>query len=204
MQFIDIPEGSIADNRKLIVLDIDETLLFASTTKLDLTLDYRASRTFVYKRPYVDEFLSYCLENFRVAVWTMASKRFADEIFRYVLPISRQLLFLWSAKQCSDPSEFGILSDYKIKNLSKIGDYNIDLKNVVMVDDTAEKLCLNQQNLIHIKPFFGDPEDCELFHLIEYLDGIKLAKEIGYLNKRNWRFELGNNEMSVAQNLVLG
>ena len=193
------------NDRKLIVLDIDETLLHASITKLDLPLDYKAARTFIYKRPYVNRFLSYCLQNFHVAVWTNASAGFAEEVFDQVLPISRHLEFLWSVEHCTDPPESEGCHDYKIKDLSKVCDLNFGLNNIVMLDDTAEKLRFNKRNLIHIRPFFGDQTDCELLHLIKYLEKIRLVDDIGNQNKQNWRQEVvGTNTAFEYDCLVVG
>ena len=190
MPFTNTPSRSMRDERKLVVLDIDETLLHASTTELDQPLDYRATRTFVYKRPHVDQFLRYCLQNYRVAVWTTASAQFAQEIFSEVFPIARELEFIWSFEHCTDSLKANGDFNQKIKDLSKIESQSIDLKNIVMIDDTAEKLRLNQTNLIHISPFFGEQNDRELLFLIEYLETIKELDDIGEKNKQNWRQHL--------------
>jgi hypothetical protein len=44
------------DVRQLLVLDLDETLIFATETPLNRSADFLIDRFHVYKRPFVDEF----------------------------------------------------------------------------------------------------------------------------------------------------
>ena len=64
MLFTSIRNRSINSDRSLVVLYIDETLLHASTRKLELRLDYRAGSIFVYKRPHIDRFFILLSANF--------------------------------------------------------------------------------------------------------------------------------------------
>lgn len=74
-------------NKKLIILDIDECIVHASVDPINeqSNFDIKVDWCFVYKRPFVDEFLRFCSEHFNVAIWTSAGKIHAkmivDELF---------------------------------------------------------------------------------------------------------------------------
>lgn len=53
---------------KLIILDIDETLIHAIGSLLDIGCDFKAEAYFVCRRPFLQEFLDFCFSNFKVAV----------------------------------------------------------------------------------------------------------------------------------------
>ena len=57
---------------KLLVLDIDETLIFASDRSLSRPADF-VGPYHVYKRPHLDTFLKSCLAWFDVGIWTASS-----------------------------------------------------------------------------------------------------------------------------------
>lgn len=176
--------------KKLLILDIDETLLHASTFELDRDLDYhaRTARTYVYKRPHVHDFLSFCGRHFRVAAWTSASEMFAREIFGSVFSLDYDLEFLWSSAMCTpvtapSPSEEGI----PLKDLNKVSALGYDLEQIVMVDDTPEKLKLHPHNLVQVRPFYGDPEDRELLALMAYLEKVSKLDSVYASDKPPWR-----------------
>ena len=47
-------------NRPLLRLDLDETLIHGSVHALPVGHDFMCGEYFVYKRPYVDEFIREC------------------------------------------------------------------------------------------------------------------------------------------------
>ena len=67
-------------HEKLLILDLDETLIFATDRVLAKAPDFSTSSYAVYKRPHLDVFLDFCREHFRVGVWTSAGPRHAHSI----------------------------------------------------------------------------------------------------------------------------
>jgi TFIIF-interacting CTD phosphatase-like protein len=55
---------------KLLILDLDETLIHAAEKPLLQQANFSVYDYHVYKRPYLDTFLTTCLDCFDVAVWT--------------------------------------------------------------------------------------------------------------------------------------
>ncbi len=78
----------------LLILDIDETLIFASEGEIDHSSDFLFSNFSVWKRPFLDEFLRHCFERFSVAIWTSSTKNYAQEIVDNILDRGQELEFL--------------------------------------------------------------------------------------------------------------
>lgn len=58
---------------KLLILDLDETLIHATAEKLSIQEDFLFDKYFVYKRPHLDWFLSEISKHFKVGIWSSAS-----------------------------------------------------------------------------------------------------------------------------------
>ncbi len=64
----------------LLILDLDETLIYAAEEPLQRRPDFVIGPYVIYRRPYLAEFLTSCSVWFRLAVWSTAT----DE---YVRPV---------------------------------------------------------------------------------------------------------------------
>lgn len=63
--------------KKLLILDLDETLVFAAERRLMRDADFRVGPYHVYRRPGLADFLDRCYQRFEVAVWTSSSPLYA-------------------------------------------------------------------------------------------------------------------------------
>ena len=63
----------------LLILDIDETLVYSSETILDREEDLKVEPYYTYKRPHLSKFIEYALENYLVAIWSSSSKSYCDD-----------------------------------------------------------------------------------------------------------------------------
>lgn len=55
-------------SNKLLILDLDETLVYATDKKIDHEPDFKVLDYYIYKRPGLDDFLNTCLEWFEVGI----------------------------------------------------------------------------------------------------------------------------------------
>lgn len=172
---------------KLLILDLDETLIYATEEPLERRADFQTELYHVYKRPYVDEFLAFCRENFLVAVWTTAGAEFAQDVVEGVFPSDYPLQFLWSRERCSRTLNADTGERYLVKNLAKLKRKGYRLEEVLMVDDTPTKLERNYGNLIRVSEWLGDPADSELLALMGYLVELKRVPNVRTLEKRGWQ-----------------
>ena len=57
-------------DRALLILDLDETVVWATEEEPAHGFDFRAFRYFVTKRPHLDTFLSAVRQWYQLAVWS--------------------------------------------------------------------------------------------------------------------------------------
>jgi TFIIF-interacting CTD phosphatase-like protein len=174
-------------NDKLLILDLDETLIFATEEQLAHTPDFTFDEYNVYVRPFVREFIAFGRANFQLAVWTSASANYAKIIVEELFGPDPGLAFIWSRERCTWTFDPDTISHEWAKNLSKIKRMGYHLDQVIMVDDTAAKLTRNYGNLVQVKMFEGDIQDRELPLLMSYLADLKLKDNIRAVEKRGWR-----------------
>ena len=174
---------------KLLILDLDETLIHASEAPLEIEVehDFLACDYFVYKRPYVDHFLEFCQNEFKVAVWTSAGSEFAEIVYKKLFGEKYQLEFLWSRERCTRYFRPEYYDSEYLKNLKKSKRKGFPLEQTIMIDNTPAKLIKNYGNLVKVIDFEGDQRDKELLFLIEYLKELKLVKNVRKIEKRGWR-----------------
>lgn len=172
---------------RLIVLDIDETLLHSSIVNqpFDFKFDIDGLTYYTKKRPHLKEFLEYCFENFNVAIWTAADKDYAEVILQNINISKSDLLFFYTKQNCSIKYNSETRNYDIIKPLDKVK-YKISLNNILIVDDIIETARNNYGNIINIKKFMGDDNDNELLKLISYLEKIKNEPNFRSIEKRGW------------------
>lgn len=175
------------DTDKLIVLDLDETLIFSTETKLDREPDFTASKYFSYKRPHLNEFLEECFKLFKVGVWTSASEDYAQAVVKNIFKDPSRLEFVWTCARCTQKYSPDYDNYELIKDLKKLKDHGYPIEKIIMVDDSKEKVQRNYGNAIIVKSFIGDPKDDELLALLMFLERIKCVDSVRKVNKMNWR-----------------
>ncbi len=173
--------------RKLLILDLDETLIHATEEKSEREADFLVGQYFVYKRPFLDEFLEFCFENFDVAVWTTATKSYAGEILKTVLKEDQNLRFCRTRERCTFAFDAEEREHFFAKRMHKIRRRGYKLESVIVVDDSPNVWQNSYGNLVRAAKFEGGESDDELKVLPIYLDKLKSVKNIRSIEKRNWR-----------------
>jgi RNA polymerase II subunit A small phosphatase-like protein len=183
-------DGSRSSTPKLLILDLDETLFHASEQPLDSPCDCMLLAGFhVYIRPHLTAFLHDCFDRFDVAVWTSASADYASQMVAALFPHAQQPRFLWHRQHCVQRFDSATGEIHYIKDLKKIKRKGYDLSQVIVVDDSPEKLQRNYGNLVRVQAFMGEPDD-ELLHAMRYLTLIQHERDIRTLEKRWWQSQV--------------
>lgn len=186
----------------LLILDLDETLIHASATKVREEADFQVFHYFVYKRPGLAEFLTTCAQHFKLAIWSSASDDYVQAVVRQILPPGITLEFVWGRSRCTPFAtprldEYGYYnldgtSSYEYaKRLKKVRQRGFSLQKTLIVDDTPAKVQQNYGNAIYIKPYQGETADEELRHLTAYLLTLKQQDNFRTVEKRHWRQPFG-------------
>jgi hypothetical protein len=87
--------------RPLLILDLDETLIYPSLRPLGHREDFFCEPYYIYTRPFFDQFLDTCRQSYNLAVWTRSDDDYArcvkEHIFDHV-----QLEIYWTRSQCTE------------------------------------------------------------------------------------------------------
>lgn len=174
--------------KKLLVLDLDETLIHANEIPLRHKPDFLIGNYHVYERPFVRDFIVFCLEHFNVAIWTTATAPFAESVTDHLFENQKDLKFVWCRDSCTQVYDYELGEHGYIKKLAKVKKKGFDLDHVLMIDDTPSKLKLNYGNLVRVSEFTGDKDDEELLILMKYLEYLKDEDNIRKIEKRGWQY----------------
>ena len=177
---------------KLLVLDLDETLVYATNEKLDRQPDFYACGYKVFKRPHLNQFLNFCFEHFRVGVWTSSSTGYASQVVKNIFH-NQNPEFVYTYGKCTLRIDFELQDYYTVKKLKKLKKF-ASLSKVIMVDNTPKKLEDNYGNIVRVNDYTGEEKDQELIYLSQYLLKLKEAENIRTVEKRLWRNEVGYPE----------
>ncbi|BDD11073.1 hypothetical protein FUAX_35050 [Fulvitalea axinellae] len=180
----------------LLILDIDETLVYATPDPLGRPEDFRVGPYRVYKRPGLEAFLDFAFRYFRVAVWSSASDAYVEEMVKK-LGMEGKLEFAWGRSRATlrnalpsyleSDMLFGNLGhQHYIKRLKKVKKLGFSLDKTLMVDDSPHKLQQNYGNAIIVSEFTGDELDDELRLLARYLMSFQGCENVRCIEKRYW------------------
>lgn len=170
----------------LLILDIDEVLIYSTDDASELNYDFLISSYRVLKRPYVDEFIDTVFKLFDIAIWTHATEDYAQGVVKNLIPDSIGLKFLWSRKRCTQRYDIETGEYYWLKNLKKVKRQGYRLEKVLVIEDDHRSMEQSYGNLIKVKAFKGDLFDEELYNLIFYLKWISTVENVREINKLNW------------------
>jgi RNA polymerase II subunit A small phosphatase-like protein len=174
--------------KQLLILDIDETLVGAGETPLaEVAPDFHVGPFAVYRRPYLAEFLSTVAGWFDVAVWSSASPSYVEGIVANVFESSHGLRFVWFCDRCTRRFDPETQEYFYIKDLAKVKKLGYSLEQILMIDDSPEKLSRHYGNHIRVRPFAGDRADSDLHDLLPFLNHLRTKENVRRIEKRHWR-----------------
>jgi RNA polymerase II subunit A small phosphatase-like protein len=184
------------DERPLLILDLDETLIWARESLREAPYDFRACQYYVTRRPFLAEFLAAVFEWFRVAVWTSSGEQYADAVVSELFGRTAPLEFVWNATRCTQRLDEETGVPCWLKDLGRVKRKGFPLERVLVIDDSPEKLRRHYGNRLPVSPFEGNEDDRELADVLPFLDWIRLQENFRKIEKRDWR--LGNWTRSRA------
>ena len=177
---------------RLLILDLDGTLIYASETPLGRAPDFSAGPYCVYKRPHLDRFLETCRAWFELAVWTSSSRAYAECIIGELFDDPEALACLLANERCTQRFCPETLDHYMVKNLHKLRRKGYSLSKMLIIDDTPATFKLNYGNGIRVSEYRGHPEDEELLDLLRFLKHLGAVEDVRRIEKRGWRYRFGN------------
>ena len=161
------PLGSIENNKKTLILDLDETLVhsaftpFSRKSDLMLTINFEGENRLLYvlKRPHVDEFLKELSNLYEIIIFTASISEYANPLLD-LLDKQNYVKYRLFREHCTFDN--GIY----IKDLKII---DRKLNNMIIIDNNPLSYDNNVENGIPILSWYEDMNDNELLKLIPIL-----------------------------------
>jgi hypothetical protein len=196
---------NLGPKKKLLIFNLNGFLLHRvhlrdkKAIPKSRTPDYKYRYFLLFKRPFSEEFMKFCLERFEVGLWSSAMEHNIDGALACAMGESKnKLLFVWDQDKCRD-SGFKSLENNKkplffkeLKNVwdtvKKGGPYSA--ANTLLIDDKPYKSFLNPPNTSIFTESY-DPEDKEdkaldpNGELCKYLKGLAEAEDVQSYVKEN-------------------
>lgn len=184
-----LPVDSKASGKKLIVFDLDETLVHCNTDDITnsdkiitVTLNNGEQvKAGVNIRPYAVECLKELAEFYELIVFTASHPFYANVVIDLLDPhnsIFSKRLFRSSCIQ-TDINVF-------IKDLRIL---NYDPKSTVIIDNSILSFAFQLDNGIPIIPFYDDKEDRILIKIKDYLLSLKDVQDVRVINRKNFSLQ---------------
>jgi Dullard-like phosphatase family protein len=157
-----VPQSAI-ETQKILVLDLDETLVHGTFTPPDqydftvtVPIEAQVYEAFIQKRPFVDDFIQAVLNLFYVVVFTASLRQYADPIIDQICPSL-------PAKQRMFRDDCTFKDGCFVKDLSI---FNVPLEQVIIVDNNPASFLLHPENALLSDTWEGNPEDRQLMDFI--------------------------------------
>lgn len=159
-------------NKKTLVLDMDETMIFSSIFPPRKPVQgFKSGKPefYVHKRPGLDEFLKVATEKFDVYVFTFAQREYAEPILDEVCPfIPREHRFY---RESCRVEKGAIMKDLEI--------FGRPETDVILVDDNKDNMKFYPKNTILVPSWWGSPYDEVLIQdVIPALDMCAAVKDV--------------------------
>jgi carboxy-terminal domain RNA polymerase II polypeptide A small phosphatase len=182
--------------RKLLVLDLDETLVHATQAPLDRAADFAFDAFHIYQRPGLHAFFQETSRNYDLAIWSSADDSYVAAIVAGLLPTGLKLQFAWGRSHCwlktvkmplGNPADGFFQKRYQqIKPLEKITRMGYKRSDLLIIDDTAAKVEDNHGRHLIVLPYEGSLDDDELPRLAAYLQ-LSESRSIATHDALGWR-----------------
>jgi len=174
-----------------LVLDLDETLMYATMFRLERPPDFRIGLADVVKRPGVESFLAGCLDAFQVGIWTSATPEYTKDAVSHLLrEASEKLVFIRTRQHCAQIYKPQTQERYWHKDLGQLVNDGYDTRAIIVVDDTPDSWSPYEDNVVPVSKYRGDPRDEELPLLLRFLMRLSRADDVRTVDKRYWQLRV--------------
>jgi len=195
------------ENKKLLILDLDETLVHSDIDFLlkEKNINYDTVLYFdteeekniplpLIIRPGLYEFLDYASQNFNLIIFTASDQQYADTIINYIEKDKKYFKMRLYRNNCIfvDPGLY-------IKDLRIFFPFK-NMEDIIILDNSLFSFANQLNNGILITSFFDDKDDTFLSNVQAYLEYIKNEKDIRQINKDSFKFEEIKEDISRNNN----
>jgi TFIIF-interacting CTD phosphatase-like protein len=168
-------------NKKLVILDLDETLLHACHEWIGKQPSFVISNAMIHLRPGVNDFIEAISKHFDIAIWTASYGLYTKDIIKELFGTKTNLRFVLTREDCDPITESDGYPAFE-KDTQKILDLGWYHEDFIIVDDKPHLVKSKHLNILEVRPFYGSTTDTELFRLKERILSL-IGTDLKYANK---------------------
>ena len=169
------PKEKEFENKKTLILDLDETLVHSSFTPFEkndivLEVDFEGViyKIYVLVRPFAKEFLNNVSKYFEVVIFTASIPKYASPLLN-ILDTEKNIKHRLYREDCT------YINGLFIKDLKRL---NRPLKDLIIVDNSPLAYAFNAENGLPIKTWYDNRNDTELNKIMPLLIFLSNVKDV--------------------------
>ena len=174
-------------NKKLAIFDLDETLVHCQSKNINncqyqievMLPSRKKGKIGVNIRPNWEKALNIIKDKYIIVVFTASHSAYADAVLNFMDPNNNYFQYRLYRNNCTSVKYEG--KEIYIKDLSVFK--NIDLKNIIIIDNSVVSFTYQLDNGMPILPYYDSERDNELICLAYYLLAIFEYKDLREANK---------------------
>ena len=145
----------------------------------------------VFIRKGAKEFLTEVSKYFVVGIFTASVKAYADAVIDYLDPNKNLIKFRLYRNNCINLNDKIFVKDLRIIK-------GIDIKDIILLDNSIYSFSAQINNGILVNSFFNDKNDIELYNVLGYLlNFLVKAEDVRVVNEQFFNFDKIINDLSA-------
>lgn len=190
----------LEDDRKTLILDLDETLIHSdfdgAFLNHDSIINFKYGEEEVdvplFIRPGLQDFLQKASEKFEILVFTASVQEYADAVLNHLDPENKFFPHRFYRNNCICVGGKVFIKDLRIFT-------NRKPQNLIMVDNSLYSFTNQISNGVLINSFYNDKEDRELYNLLNYLENyLHLIQDVRSVNEKVFNFNSIIDEFDLS------
>ena len=168
---------------KLLIFDLDNTLVYATPSPdgcpyiLSIPHPTGASITAGLRiRPYALDCLQLASQLFEVAVFTASYSCYSQQVLDILDPTRTLIQHRLFREDCLRINEKVLVKDLRLIE-------NFSLSDIAIVENSVASFSLQLYNGVPVSTWNGEPEDCQLRELMQYLRALAQTEDVRRLNR---------------------
>ena len=145
----------------------------------------------IFVRKGVKQFLTEVSKYFVIGIFTASVKEYADAIIDYLDPNKNLIKFRLYRNNCINVDDKIYVKDLRILK-------GVDLKDIIILDNSIYSFAAQLRNGILVNSFFIDKNDIELYNVLGYLlNCLVKENDVRVINEQFFNFEKISNSLSA-------
>ena len=159
--------------------------------KRELFNEEKEYKVGVFIRKGAKEFLTEVSKYFVVGIFTASVKDYADAVIDYLDPNKNLIKFRLYRNNCINLNDKIFVKDLRIIK-------GIDIKDIILLDNSIYSFAAQINNGILVNSFFNDKNDIELYNVLGYLLNFLIkADDVRVINEQFFNFDKIINDLSA-------